>query len=281
METNLAETQPEQATTAPVTADSAPATTDTSAPVEVKQVEPEKEPDWFRKRFDEITAKRYAEKSEDDRRYQALAQERDALRQQLQQQPKDEKPKTLADFEYDEAKFQEHVLSQVEKRAEQAARRVRAEEQSQAQIERRNRKFQEREIAFEKETKDYRDVAHYAPISQGVAEIIQELDSGPELAYYLGKNRDIALTLNDLPPHVAAVELGRIDARLSAEKATKAAALAAAKAAKAVTNAPEPASRIEGSGDPGSVKADEPDSDKLSDAEWARRRNKQLARKRT
>jgi hypothetical protein len=90
----------------------------------------------------------------------------------------------------------------------------------------------------------------------------------------------VALALNDLPPHIAAIELGRIDARLSGEKAAKTAALEAAKAAKAITNAPTPAGTIEGSGEPSSIKPDEPDSDKLSDAEWARRRNKQIARQR-
>jgi hypothetical protein len=273
MENNLAEIQPEQPTAAPVQAESAPAQVETPP---VEKVEPAQEPDWFRKRIDEITAKRYAEQREADRRYQEAARERDQLRQQLQSQPKDEKPKTLADFEYDESKYQAHLLDVAEKRAEAAARRVRAEETQRSNVERRVRKFQEREIAFEKETKDYRDVAYYAPISEEVASLVQELDSGPEIAYYLGKNRDIALTLNDLPPHIAAVELGRIDAKLSREKAEKLAALEAAKAAKAVTKAPPPPPNLEGAN-----AQVEKDPSEMTDKEFDKWRKKHIAARRS
>jgi hypothetical protein len=279
MENNLAAQQPEQETAAPVQAESAPATADTpqeTAPV--TKPEAEKEPEWFVKRIGEMTAKWRA----DERRAQAAEQELQYLRSQLQTQtPKvDEAPKTLKDFDYDEGKYHAYVLDQAEKRAEQAARKVQSEQAQQAQAARSIRKFQEREVAFEKEAPDYRDVAYTAPISNEVADIIRDLDSGPELAYYLGKNRDIALHLSDLPPRVAAVELGRIDAKLTAEKQAKAAALEAARAAKAVTKAPDPARTIEGSGEPGNVSADEPDSDKLSDAEWLRRRERQVQKRR-
>ena len=284
MENNLAAAQPEQSTAAPTTADSAPASTDEGntsapAPVEKPKGEPktEQEPEWFRKRFDEITA-RYRET---ERRALAAESELSRMRQQPAQPVATEKPKTLADFEYDEAKYQEYVMSRVEKVAENAADKRDRERKTAAENERRQRKFQEREIAFEREAKDYRDVAHCAPISNDVAEIILDLETGPEVAYYLGKNRDIALTLNDLPKHIAAVELGRIDAKLSAERKAKAEALEKAKAEKAVSKAPAPTPSIDGSGEPGHVKPDEPDSDKLSDAEWARRRNKQLAKKRS
>jgi hypothetical protein len=106
METNLAATQPEQVTTAPVLEESAPSTTEATAPEPVK--EPNAEPDWFRKRIDEITAKRYAEQRDAEQRYQMTARERDQLRQQLEQQrqAQPEKPKTLEDFGYDEGKYQ-------------------------------------------------------------------------------------------------------------------------------------------------------------------------------
>lgn len=237
------------------------------------------EPEWFTKRMGEITAKYRSE----ERERQAIAQERDRLRAELEQAraPKEtEKAKTLEDFGYDEHKYQAHLFDMAEKRAVEAAKRVRIEEQTEAQKASRVRKFKEREVEYEKANPDYRDLAYTAPINDAVAELLTELDTGPELAHYLGKNKSVALQLNDLPPTIAAIELGRIDARLSSEKAAKTAALEAAKAAKALTNAPPPAGTIEGSGEPSNIKADEADSDKLSDAEWTRRRNKQLARQR-
>jgi hypothetical protein len=253
-----------------------------SAPVTTEPVTPpvktDSEPEWFQKRMNEMTARYRSE----ERERQALAQERDQLRQQLQQQQvrETEKAKTLEDFGYDEHKYQAHLFDMAEKRAVEAAKRVRLEEQTEAQKASRVRKFKEREVEYEKANPDYRDLAYTAPINDAVAELLTELDTGPELAHYLGKNKSVALALNDLPPHVAAIELGRIDARLTSEKAAKTAALEAAKAAKALTNAPPPAGTIEGSGEPSNIKADEADSDKLSDAEWTRRRNKQLARQR-
>lgn len=255
--------------------------TTTSAPVEepAKQAETGSEPEWFKKRFDEITGRFRSE----ERRAAAAEQRAQQLEQQLRQQQappaKEEPAKKLEDFGYDEGKYQEYLFDRAEKRAVEAAKRARSEEQEQVRRQSNVRKFQEREVEFEKVNKDYRDVAYYAPIGDSVAEIIREMDSGPEVAYYLGKNKSIALALNDLPPHIAAIELGRIDAKLSSEKAARAAALEKARQQKAVSNAPDPAATIEASGEPSTVKPDEADSDKLSDAEWARRRNKQLARK--
>lgn len=269
MNDDLAANQPEQPTAAPTQAESAPAPVSTEAkPVE----KAESEPEWFTKRFGEITAKFRGEE-----RARLAAEQRAAeLEARLREQPKpEEKPKTLADFEYDEGKYQSYLLGEAEKRAEAAARRVRAEETQRSNSERRTRKFQERAIAFEKENPDFRDVAHYAPISDGVAEIIQELESGPEIAYYLGKNRDVALTLNDLPPAIAAVELGRIDAKLSREKADKQAALEAAKREKAVTQAPPPAPKLDGAN-----AQVEKDPTQMSDAEFAKWRKRQISQRR-
>ena len=128
-----------------------------SAPVEITAQEPKvennanAEPEWFTKRIGEITAKYRSE----ERERMQLAQERDLLRQQLQQlqtQPaaKEEPTKTLEDFGYDDKKYQEYLFDRAERRAVEAAKRVRLEEQTQAQKDRTVRKFKEREAEFEK-----------------------------------------------------------------------------------------------------------------------------------
>lgn len=272
VETGAAAPEPTQET------ESAPVTTEAQAEQAVPEAKkPESEPEWFQKRMNELTARFHQR----DRRAQELEQELRSYREREQTRPVEaEKPKTLADFEYNEVEYQSYLFTQAEKRAVEAAKRARVEEASARDRESRARKFQEREIAFQKETADYKDVAYYAPVSDDVAELIRAMENGPAVAYYLGKHRDIALTLNDYPPQLAAMELGRIDAKLSAEKSAKAAALEAAKAAKAVSQAPAPTPRIEGSGDAQSIKVDQAESDALSDAEWTRRRNQQEARRR-
>lgn len=252
-----------------------------SAPVQTPAQEPKvennanAEPEWFTKRIGEITAKYRSE----ERERMQLAQERDLLRQELQQfktqAPKEEPTKTLEDFGYDDKKYQEYLFDRAEKRAVEAAKRVRIEEQTQAQKERTVRKFKEREAEFEKANPDYRDLAYSAPINDRVAELVMELETGPEIAHYLGKNKSVALALNDLPPHVAAIELGRIDAKLAHERAEKARALEAAKAAKAVSQAPPPAPKLDG----GNAQVDK-DPSQMSDAEFAKWRKRQIAQRR-
>lgn len=273
METNLAAEQPEQPTAAPVEAESAPAQVEETKPVE--KADSDKEPEWFVKRIGEFTARFRGE----ERARQAAEQRAYQLEQQLaqvrQQPAQEEKPKTLADFEYDEGKYQNYLFDQAEKRAEAAARRVQVEQQQTTDRARRDRTFQERAIAFQKEDPKGWEAAVTAPLDDRVVDVIKDLENGPQIAAYLGTNPDLALPLNHLPERVLAIELGRIDAKLSREKADKQAALAAAKAAKAVTSAPPPAPQIEATN-----AQVEKDPSQMSDAEFAKWRKKQIEQRR-
>lgn len=188
----------------------------------------------------------------------------------------DAKPKTLADFEYDEGKFQEYIYGQVEKRAADAAKRELTAAQEREATERRKASFATRSTEFAKTVKDFESVAYdrNLPISADMAEVIQDSEDGPALLYYLGNNRDIAEKVAQLPPKAAARELGKIEARLAFER----------EKAKPVTvsNAPPPPPKVAGA-DPGNgtVKPDDVESDNLSDDEWAKRRNKQVAKRRS
>src|SRR4051812_32839870 len=105
METPAAE-QPEQSTAAPEQAESAPAPAESSETTQqpvnetTEQPKQEQEPEWFSKRFGEITAKWRSE----ERQHQATAQELAQARAELTKlrTPAAEKPKTLSDFNYDE-----------------------------------------------------------------------------------------------------------------------------------------------------------------------------------
>jgi hypothetical protein len=155
--------------------------------------------------------------------------------------------------------------------AREEVRRLLAEERLKAAEEARTKSFQAREREFSKTVEDYAEVAHYAPISREVAELVKELDGGPEVAYYLGKNPDVAERISGLSERAAAIELGRLEVRLAAEREKV--------KAKPVTKAPAPPPTIDAS-EPGvRVKATEPESDKLSIEEWTRLREKELLRK--
>jgi hypothetical protein len=229
-------------------------------------------PKGVQKRLDELTRNW----REAERREAALL----ALLQQQRTAPEapqptaDDKPKTLADFEYDEGKFQAYIFDQAEKRAADAAKRELTAAQEREATERRKASFRSRSAEFAKTVEDFDSVARNPdlPISADMAEVIQDSDDGPALLYHLGKNPDIAEKIAQLPPKAAARELGKIEARLAYEREK-------AKPEK-VSKAPPPPPKVEGA-NPGNlnVKPDDPDSDKLSDAEWARLRNKQISKR--
>lgn len=243
---------------------------------------PEKAPeqDGFTKRIDELTknwreTERRAEEAARDAQYW-----RDQALRAQQPQPQPAKPveqavKTLADFEYDDVKYQSYLFEQAESRAVKAAEKRLREQQETDAKERRRTEFARREAEFEKANPDYRSKTRSPsfPVSDAMAEVFAESEEGPAVAFYLANNAGLAEQISKLPPLAAARELGRIEAKLIAARE---------KAAKTVSDAPPPPPKVE-SVDPGNVSAkpDDPDSDKLSDSEWLRRRNKQVERRRS
>lgn len=105
--------------------------------------------------------------------------------------------------------------------------------------------WNERVDAFRNQAPDFEQVAYNAPISEMVAEAVAAVDAGPQVAYYLGKNPNEARRISSLPPLHAAVEIGRLNERLSVPLARKS------------TAAPPPPATIQGHGAPGQKRLDE------------------------
>lgn len=220
---------------------------------------PEKgKPNSAQKRIDELTHyRREAERDRDYWRNQATKKE--------PEKPK-ETTKTLEDFEYDEGKYQQHLLTKAQDGAVDAAKKVIEEERSQESIDRKASSFRGREATFAKSVEDYKDVAHsdYLPISKAMGDALVEMDHGPEVLYYLGKNSDLAEEISRLPPLSAAVELGRIAEKLPKESGEK------------VSKAPAPTPKIAAVEASTNVNPSKGESDKLSDDAWMKKRNKQV-----
>jgi hypothetical protein len=70
---------------------------------------------------------------------------------------------------------------------------------------------------------DFEQVAYNPnlPITAAMAETIQSSEIGPDMAYYLGVNPKEADRISKLAPFIQAKELGRLEAKLLAEPATK------------------------------------------------------------
>ena len=249
----------------PAPAESPPAAVNPSETTEAK------EKSGFEKRISELTkARRHAEREAERWYEEAMALKR---RAEAPPPPPASEPKlpTMADYGWDEKKYAEALIRAAVPKPESIrdAYRAMQEQEDKAVL---YETFREREAEFAKQHEDYEEVAHYSPISAAVADMLREAEEGPELAYYLGKNHDVAKSLSKLPAGAAGVELGKIAARLAVEKAKA--------AEKALSKAPPPTPKVEGvSESAASVRIDSPESDSLSDAEWTRRRKAQLLRR--
>jgi hypothetical protein len=212
----------------------------------------------FQKRIDEITrARREAE-------HRAEYWQKVAENGVSYQKP----DKTIDDFGGDERQYQDYLRSEIVKDSVAAAKRELMADQARIRQEEVNRNFSSKEKEFAKEHEDYLNVTRREdlPYTASMHEIVSMLDNGPEIVYHLAKNSDIADRISRLPPNLQAVELTRLDAKLTKPSGSH------------ITGAPEPIPKIKGSNAQGYISASSPDSDKLSADEWLRRRRKEIAK---
>jgi hypothetical protein len=199
-----------------------------------EQPAPEPEASGFQKRINKVTADKYA--------YQRRAEAaEEALKKYSQPEKPSGKIPALEDFDYDEDQYQAALIDHRVNQRFQAA-----------QTEQQQRKAQEKQAqaadAFAKKIStanvpdDYGEVigrmAETVPLQTEVVSAIQQAENGPQLAYYLGQNLDVADSVARMSPVVAAMELGKISAQLSAGKQTK----------KPVTKAPNPVTPVKPGG---------------------------------
>lgn len=217
-------------------------------------------PNPAQKRIDELTkARRTAERDAEYWRDQAQRKEPDKPVEKVA-----EPLKTLEDFDYDEAKYQQHLFSKAREGAVDEAKRVLKDEQGRENSDRRISTFRGKEADFSKSVDDYHEVVTdpNLPISQVMADVATEMDNGPEVLYYLGKNPDLADKISQLSPLSAARELGRIEATIQSQE----------KKGETVSKAPAPAPKIKAA-NPAIQKS----MDDMSQREFNDYRRKQIA----
>jgi hypothetical protein len=214
-------------------------------------------------RVNEITKAR----REAERRAEALERELTSLRQQhpVQHQPQShEKAPALSDFNYDMDEWaratQEYLLTQAESRVEQKIS-TRSQQERQQTIQ---KSYEERATKYAADHPDFDaavdDLTRTVRFAPEVIEAIGVSDHGPAVVHYLAQHLDEADRIARLPAHLAAAQVGRIEAQVSTAKP------------KPVTNAPSPAPTLGGGA------AASKDPDRMTSDEWLAWRNKQLKR---
>lgn len=268
--TDETQVQPESgpaASETPEVENVAPDTTPDVAEEPDQPEQPEKPKGGFQRRIQELVQERneYRRSLETERR---RIDELVALVSQRNEAPKPQEPQappTLEAHGYDEQKYQTALVEYAKAEAKREVQEVLRTERETVKAEARQQSFKSREAEFAKQTEDYADVVYdpAVPISQTMAEVIAESDVGPQLAYHLAKNREVASAIYGLPPVAAARELGRLEAKLVTPKPPP------------VSKAPPPTP---------TVAAVEPEIDRDPDSmpinDWMKWREKQLRRKR-
>lgn len=237
-----AEVAPVETTATPPEQTQEVAQTSTTEQVETQAQETDKPRDEKgrfvpQERVNEITRAR----REAERRAQFLEQQLAQLQQtqpQRQAPQSNERPPSLQEFqtveEWGEA-IADYSARQALSRAEQTFQQ-RDQYQSQQQI---AQQFQAKEAAYASTVPDYMDrvseLTSSIALPNEVLMAISQSDHGPAVAYHLAQHLDVADRLSRMHPVAAAVEIGRIEARLSAPKP------------KPVTQAPAPVPTLSGS----------------------------------
>lgn len=161
-------------------------------------------------RIDELT--RRVRENERERDYWKARAE--AAAAPPKEAPKKPTPDQFADYgAYVEAltdfKAEEKVNTTLDAREKAATERKQAET--------RVTTWNERVIEARKSIPDYDTVmaASEVPIADFVLDELRDSELGPQLAYHLDKNPDVAAKLNTMNPRQAAREIGRLEAKLT------------------------------------------------------------------
>lgn len=166
---------------------------------------PKRKP-WWEKRFDELTAKRYDAERE-AAYWRGIAE---ATKQPEPAVARQEGPPREDQFE----SFEDFEQARIDYAVEQRLRQAEAAKAQQAVLQ----TYEERAARLKEAKPDYDSVVNNPAlrITPMMADVIRESDVGPEVAYHLGTNPQEAARIASLPHHRQAVELGKLEVKLSA-----------------------------------------------------------------
>lgn len=169
--------------------------------------------------------------------------------------------------EYSKA-LKEYVAEQTRK--EDAQKQI--EQKQKEQVENRTKLWSERQKSFKDETKDYDEVIGNAgdiSVSDLIRDTIVESEYGPQLLYYLAKNKDIAVKLTEMHPAKALKEIGKLEDKLGKIEVTEP---VVEKPVAKISKAPAPISPIGGGTSTGTSMIDENNNFTGSYEDWKRLR---------
>ena len=221
---------------------------------------PKKEGTKFQERISEVTTQFRTEQEARIKAEQRSLELEQQLRAKEQQTPQPGPEKTLADFDYDEGKYKDYLTAHVQAAARADVQR----NQQQEQNNRRSAEFTVREEDFAKTVDNYMTETRSAmDLSPHVANALKGMEKGPEVLYYLSKNKSVAAQLSRMNPYDMAGELVRIELQKLA------------KPEKAQTKTPPPPKKLK----PAQSKTGGLLNESETQAQFEKRRRAQIAKR--
>lgn len=225
-----------------------PATATPDTPTE--PTPPRDENGRFQKRVNELTRKQYEARREAEQARQEAAQ----LRAELERLRQPAAPDPNLDLDG-------YIRYHAERRAGEIVEQDRSQQrltQQQQHIQTLAQQYATREDAYASEHPDYQDavdaLTSVAGVNPELAEVLMTSEHGPAVVHYLGSHLDEAAGIAQMPIHLAAAAVARIEARVSAPKP------------KPTTQTPAPVPTLGGSS------AVQKDPSKLSYADYRKER---------
>lgn len=161
-------------------------------------------------------ARRIAEKAELEElrgRVRSLEQE-NVVQSETEKAPKEDEYEDYQEFIKAQASF---VARQTAREETAKIQQVARDADQQEENKRSKEKFDERQALARERYSDYDEAVFddNLPVTQEMAEVIMDSEKGPDIAYYLGTHPDEAARIAGLSPVRAAMELGRIEAKIT------------------------------------------------------------------
>lgn len=189
-----------------------PATATPDEPTE--PTPPRDENGRFQKRVNELTRKQYEARREADQ----AKQERDQLRAELDRMRQPAAPDPNTDF----PGYVRHLASEEARTLVERERGQWQQTQQQQRFQTLAQQYETREEAYSSRHPEYQEAADAFIAVTGqnpeLAEVLMTSEHGPAVVHYLGSHLDEAASIAQMPVHLAAAAVARIEARVSAPK---------------------------------------------------------------
>lgn len=241
-----------------------------SATSEKANAEDSKEAKAEAENTDDQQKKHGAEKRINQLTWKAREAERraDELEQRLKEISEQQQPKrpdlefpTLESVGYDEKAYQEAVAGYYAAQVDTALtqkEQQRQNEKAEQDIAKKARDFYEKGVALADDFDELVMQNKALPVTEAMRDALFAIDKGPEVLYHLANNPDEAFRVANLSPYAQAVEIGRLEARMSMPKP------------KTTTSAPPPITPLSGGGE----SVNDPNNANIDD--WMKRRNAEV-----